>query len=511
MNHRAHMSALWLAGLALALSPAFAREIPHGRGFRKVPRFIGQPAQPQPLPPQVQPVHPHMAAQGRNGMHADSYSSGATNTGGPLGHNPQVRSRALGLIGGECGTVCFDSQGRVIAVSGKFTGMRLLLLDPETLEILAEHDLPNRKSNLTFNMDKILNDTSGGGYFHLDDQDRPVIANADRHLQIFEVIDYRGKLRWNLVSDFDLNPVLSPDALVTDAIPAWNGLIWFITRQGLIGTVDPSTGQIETTQLPGEEIQNSLAVAPDGVYLVSDHALYRFEANAQGQPVSTWRETYDRGTGVKPGSLNQGSGTTPTLLGDDLVAICDNADSQINVLVYERLPGFTGNRLIVQQPVFTAGASTTDNSLIGYDGSLLCVNNYGYEGPFSNPRTEPGIVRIDIAPNHQSWSIAWQSNEASQSTVPKLAIGNGLVYVYTRLDGTKDKVQAWYLTALDWRTGDTVFKIFMGTGKLWNNNYAPITLSPQGVAYIGCLNGIIRVRDGLPGEPLQKRRKFGFF
>ncbi len=487
-----------------------AREIPHGLGFRKAPRFIGTPAVSNPLPPMALPAHPFLAAQGQNGMHSDSYSSGTYAWSGPLGHNPQIKSRSFGVIGGECATVVFDGNGNLITVAGKFTGMKLLLLDPESLHILASYDLPNRESNKTLNMSKIMNDTSGGGYFHLDYAHRPVIATAERRVQVFEAVQSGRSYQWNLVEDYDLNVALPNDALITDAVPDYNGQIWFITRQGIVGTVQRGSGVIQTMQLPGEEIQNSVSIAADGVYLVSDHALYRFEA-PNGMPQWTWRETYDRGTSVKPGSLNQGSGTTPTLVGDDLVAICDNADGQINVLVYERLPGFVGNRLIVQQPVFTYGKSTTDNSLIGYDNSVVVVNNYGYEGPFSNPRTEPGITRIDIDPSHQGWNVAWTSQEASQSTVPKLSIGNGLLYVYTRLDNTKKRVQAWYLTAIDFRTGQTVYKIFMGTGVLWNNNYAPITLGPNGSAYAGCLNGLIRIRDGLPGEPKQKRRRLGLF
>jgi hypothetical protein len=482
--------------------------IRQGMGFRQQPLFVGQPAVAKPLAPLAIPAHPFLADQGRNGMHADSYASGTHPFAGPVGNNPQMTTRSLGLIGGECATVAFDAQGRIMTVSGSFNGFRLLLLDPDTLEVLASHDLPKRTGGSIFNIQAILNDTSGGAYFHLDDQHRPVIVNAHRRLQVFEVVTRsNGRLAWNVAEDYDLNAALPRDAKVTDAIPDFTGLYWFVTRQGDVGTVDRHTGTIKVHTLVGEEIQNSLAVAPDGVFVVSDFALYRFEADLMGNPLPTWRQTYDRGTSAKPGSINQGSGTTPTLLGTDLVAIVDNADSRVNVCIYKRGQNVSGSRLVVKQPVFAAGKSATENSLIGYGNSVICVNNFGYTTPFDNPWTEPGIVRIDVAPNRASHSVVWQSQEASQTTVPKLSVGNGLVYVYTRRRGTRRRVQAWYLTAIDFATGRTVFKILTGTGKRFNNNWAPITIGPNGTAYVGVLNGIIAMRDGRPGEPARTNRR----
>ena len=74
---------------------------------------------------------------------------------------------------------------------------------------------------------------------------------------------------------------------------------------------------------------------------------------------------------------------------------------------------------------------------------------------------------------------------------------SGLVYLYTK-DPQPWLVDAWYFTALDFRTGKTVFKVLTGTGWGYDNHWAPITLGPDGTAYVGVLNGIVAVRDG-PG------------
>ena len=54
---------------------------------------------------------------------------------------------------------------------------------------------------------------------------------------------------------------------------------------------------------------------------------------------------------------------------------------------------------------------------------------------------------------------------------------------------------AWYLTAVDFDTGETVFKVFTGIGRNWNNSYGPITIGPNGNAYIGVFNGLVSIAD----------------
>jgi hypothetical protein len=76
--------------------------------------------------------------------------------------------------------------------------------------------------------------------------------------------------------------------------------------------------------------------------------------------------------------------------------------------------------------------------------------------------------------------------------VPKVSLGNGLVYTYTKPQfGSQDP---WYFTALDFRTGQTVFKRLAGDGLGYNNNYAPVTLGPDGTAYVGVLGGLVALR-----------------
>jgi hypothetical protein len=313
-------------------------------------------------------------------------------------------------------------------------------------------------------------------------------------------------------------------------LPDWHGLLWFVTRHGLVGTIDRGNGTIQTMRLSGEGISNSFAVdETGGVYIVSDRALYRFDANSNGGPAVSWRVVYPNSGIHKPGQSDAGSGTTPTLMGSNWVAITDNADP-MDVVVYRRAirlrghrqqkkrgrsAGRTGKakrkakaRLVCSASVFPKGAGSTDNSLIGTNRSLIAENNYGYQisaGDLGGGTTVAGLTRIDVVKKKPKKGrkggkrkgrpkfrcrTAWTSNERAPSVVPKLSLDNGLVYTYTR-PPRSDGIDAWYLTTLDFRTGRTVYRRLAGTGFGFNNNYAPVTLGPDGTAYVGVLGGVV--------------------
>lgn len=510
------VAALCATVLVGATPPAFADEIPLAPGHRLVDHYDGAPATARPVPADAPPQHPYLAPNGRSGMHADAAGSGTHPYSGPLGRAPKVTSEKIAAIGGECATATFDSGGRLLTVCGTFSGFLLKLLDPRTLATLAEYQLPQRSSTVEaitrLDFEKIFKDTSGGAYFYLDDRDRVVLADSRQHvLRIAHGQNPDGSWKFTVENDWDLTSHVPHDCVswtnlfpsgvcdpVTSVMPDWQGRIWWVTRLGRVGTVDPATGALKSIRLDGEEIQNSFSVAEDGVSIVSDHALYSFRAAADGTPAVQWRQTYDRGTGTKPGSVNQGSGTTPDLFGDGYVAITDNADDRMHVLVYRRGTDVPADRrLVCEVPVFGAGASTTDNSLISWGNSLVVENNYGYENPTTltlGRSVVGGATRIDVRPDGSGCDTVWQSDVRSPSTVPKLSTANGLLYFYEKQPHALG-IDAWYLTAVDFRTGKRVWRQLTGTGLAYDNNWAPITIGPDGTAYVGVFNGIVAVRD----------------
>jgi hypothetical protein len=129
--------------------------------------------------------------------------------------------------------------------------------------------------------------------------------------------------------------------------------------------------------------------------------------------------------------------------------------------------------------------------------SIPVENNYGYTGPTSTENggvTTPGFARVDINANGRGCHTVWtNTSDAAPTVVSKLSEATGLVYTYTKGAGSSDP---WYFTAIDFRTGRTVYRQLAGTGVGYNNNYAGIAVAPDGDEYLGTLGGVVALRDG---------------
>jgi hypothetical protein len=479
--------------LALTLpAGAGATPIPQTRSFEA---FLGAPATPQPLRAPDPPRHPFMAPNGRSNLHDDGYQTDTYQGYGPLGRGGLAQSSASYLS--DCASITFDSKGRLVTVCVGIAQITLRLLDPVSLATLASFDLPGR--DLT--QGSPFTNFTGGGYFYLDNEDRAVLGTSQRHLLTVAETEAPG---FKLVRDVDLSGVVPAGDAIISALPDTSGRIWVITKGGVVATVDRDSAAVKSLATH-EGIGNSFAVDSDGsVSIVTNAALYRFEAGADGTPTVVWREAYENVGTQKPGQSQAGSGTTPTLIGAKYVAITDNADP-MHVLVYRRGHQVADGRLTCKLAVFGAGASDTDQSLIATPDLIVVENNYGYASPLSvelGLTTTPGLEGIRLRPDG-SCAQQWTSAEIAPTVVPKLSLAAGLVYTYTK-PARADAGDPWYLTAIDARDGHTVFKALAGEGLGYNNNYAPVTLGPDGAAYVGVLGGVVRLQDRQPLPALPK-------
>jgi hypothetical protein len=180
------------------------------------------------------------------------------------------------------------------------------------------------------------------------------------------------------------------------------------------------------------------------------------------------------------------------------VAITDTADP-MDVVVYRTARMLRGERRkVCEVPVFEAGASATENSLLGTKRSLVVENNHGYQdifGPNSGAPTVPGFARVDLNRGGTDCRRRWTNTDAAgASVVPKLSTKTGLIYTYTR--PADPAAEGYYCTALDFRSGETVWCQYAGSGFSFNNNYAGLALGPDGGAYLGVTGGIVALRDG---------------
>ena len=276
-----------------------------------------------------------------------------------------------------------------------------------------------------------------------------------------------------------------------------------------------------------EEIQNSFTVGKDGVYIDSNLAIYKLFFNEKTKRIEMdpiWAETFKKGNLIydndhtrKPGHLNRGTGTTPTLMGDDYVIIGDNDTSQINLVVYAQETG----ELVFKQKIFEPNGSAVENSMVAYKNSIIIGNTYGYVDPFSANETTGGIIRFDLVDGKfvqkKDWPAAGHFDP--KTATPKMSAANGMIYVYNRSDTSYNGHLDWQLTAIDYRMGYRVFylrpyfdkKVFkdnaglisksfsMGNKnydrKVFNNIWATYTFGPNNSIYIGTYRGFIRFKS----------------
>jgi hypothetical protein len=285
-------------------------------------------------------------------------------------------------------------------------------------------------------------------------------------------------------------------------------------------------GEIHIENEPFEQIQNSFTVGPDGVYIVTNVGLYKLSFNETTRHIEldpNWKPSYKNGhlfyendRVVKPGHLNNGSGTTPTLIEDRFVAIVDNAPGRVNLNVFRQKDG----TLVSKLPLFEEGAGAVENSVVAYEDHLIVGNTYGYTDPFIENPTAGGIERYDYDPEKDSYvkREGWPAvgHFDGKTATPKLSTAHGLFYVYHRDIDEASSHNDWQLTAIDFRTGWPVFSIkgwftneafddnvsgivkkkTLGKDdygrKVFNNIWGTFSFGPGNSIFIGTYRGYVR-------------------
>ena len=524
--------------------------------------------------------HPFMATNPRATIHNNGYMTDAYASGGPPLSKAQP-TPIYKSLDGLCATHVFDADSGgnllTVCIGTTLTSLRsrtMHALDPATLKVRKSIALPAAPGS--------PKSFSGGGYFYLDNNltpPRSIIAASDRciHEIGYDASTSTFKEFAEVAKEGVAIPSLPPGTLhgdkaatvggynigealgsagnqcnatpsdekgkIASVMPDSKGNYWAITEgdseqpaQVVVARVGPDSQGKRTLQsvhkmdlsptdtrsgaTAVEHIVNSLATDNEGgIYIVSDYAMYRFDADGSNAPVVTWRATYDRCLGgscttPKPGQASIGSGTTPTLVSDQFVAIADGA-TPMKVVVFRRektLP--TGaKRLHCTAEALPGVANTaTENSLVANGPDLYVENNYGYVDVNSTKgdlTTEPGIGRVTMKSNGVCSSETINKTYGAPSVVAKLSKANNLLYSYVKKGGDKP---GWSFVGFDLRQGTAtygspVIDWFIGTGDKYNNNFAPVTIGPSGKTYVGLNTGIVLVDyDAVPTAAQRRRR-----
>lgn len=468
---------------ALESQPATAAEA-------GLPDYVGGPAIETAYAPLNIPENPYLDAV-RNGIHEQTYNSDVTVYAGPLGNSPSVVTFKVDPLVAACPTVLFDESNRIIATCITLESTQLLLLDPYTLETLAIEHLPP----------KIFvpggeENASGGAYIHLDNEGRVVVGPSNKYVQRYKIKHNHDGFSWVLDEDFDLSSLVPGDVEITDTVVDYEGRLWFTSATGLIGYVNESTTpfSLETYDFR-EKTQNQVAIDPSGIYIVTVEAMNKLMVDAATGEISLqWRTAYDNSGGLGNGGISVGSGTSPTLFGenDDLVAVTDNAASQLHINLYDLATG----REICSHPIFEPGKGGAENSPAGYGDQIVVSNNFGFPGFFGGSPfdVENGLVKLEVNAERSACTTVWYNTDIKATPVPFFSTTTGLIYTYSLTEGD-NQAQGWYLDLVDWSTGLSVNKTWVGNGPEFDNIVQQIAITPYGGALVSVRNGFVMLRD----------------
>src|SRR3954468_5014831 len=141
--------AIAIACLAALPAAAQASPIPDPDRTPGIVEFDGAAASPRPVAAPPPPQHPDMAPNERSNLHVAASQTDTNVPPGPLGREMSTLSTFYSAV---CGSVTFDSRGRIVTVCVGFAGPTLRLLDARTLDELASFPLPPRQSPPTGNV-----------------------------------------------------------------------------------------------------------------------------------------------------------------------------------------------------------------------------------------------------------------------------------------------------------------------------------------------------------------------
>lgn len=458
--------------------------------------------------------NPYLGINSLATMHGDAQSSDATPFAGP--GDPGVGGTWKVTFTNHwaaCPTILAGQDGYIQALMTQFLGSdakvrkpKLAIIEPASGAQLGAMEIPTGA-------------LLGGVYAYLDGDSNLVMVDGTNALTWISHSQDGMKVWVSRRIDLTDAMKLEPKDHVVGIVPDWHGRIWVASERGVVGLIDPKRNVVRLTKLqqysPTERIDNSISACPQGVSVITSYGIYMLGADAStSKPRIIWTHSYDRGTKQKPGQLSHGSGATATFFGpngSDYVMLSDNADRQEKLIVYRSADGSA----VGQGPLFTPGASGTENSMIGVQNSIVGACTFGY--PYAQyPDTKPAY-RAQVAPGMERWDVnddasgitlKWRNNGIYSAAVPRLSTTDNLIYTCERPRGPAGVLTGpvVYACAIDMDSGRVVHRQRLPrlANLLAGGDPSQMVgvIDKHGVWWQGTIGGIYRISrhgDGVSG------------
>lgn len=416
------------------------------------------------------------------------------------------------------GWVLFDSKGNIL-----FGGVNVLSGKHEFRRFNSNMELLSSLSLSYENLTSIL----GGIYSFLDHEDC-IWTSTD--VTIHRLCERGSRMEEDMrFNVWEIHPEgFSADETILSMIPLYSPSAWmeiaFLTigikyvrqgnflraevpgaKLGILRVKDKNSVEVYHHTFEGEAIQNAAALdRDDNLYVVTNRKLYKIKFQKKSNTFEVkWSYSYEPGPPpedieceegastfgclllnyLKKVRFFDGSGTTPTLMGDneEYVGFADG-DRPMKVIV---LRTHDGSPVEVNPPVpFSHDPlSQTENTLAYVHRKFVVENN--------NPHgTGVACYEIKGTYSHERVELRWVNEEVfAPNNVPLVSGSSNAAFVYELQEGER-----WFLTALDMDTGEIRWRKFIGEGMDFNSMYAPLDLNDRGEIYIGLFGKILRVR-----------------
>ena len=458
--------------------------------------------------------NPYLGINSLATMHGDAQSSDATPFAGP--GDPGVGGTWKVTFTNHwaaCPTILAGQDGYIQALMTQFLGSdakvrkpKLAIIEPASGAQLGAMEIPTGA-------------LLGGVYAYLDADSNLVMVDGTNALTWISHSQDGMKVWVSRRIDLTDAMKLEPKDHVVGIVPDWHGRIWVASERGVVGLIDPKRNVVRLTKLqqysPTERVDNSISACPQGVSVITSYGIYMLGADAStSKPRIIWSHSYDRGTKQKPGQLSHGSGATATFFGpngSDYVMLSDNADRQEKLIVYRSADGSA----VGEGPLFTPGASGTENSMIGVQNSIVGACTFGY--PYAQyPDTKPAY-RAQVAPGMERWDVnddasgitlKWRNNGIYSAAVPRLSTADNLIYTCERPRGPAGVLTGpvVYACAIDMDSGRVVHRQRLPrlANLLAGGDPSQMVgvIDKHGVWWQGTIGGIYRISrhgDGVSG------------
>lgn len=458
--------------------------------------------------------NPYLGINSLATMHGDAQSSDATPFAGP--GDPGVGGTWKVTFTNHwaaCPTILAGQDGYIQALMTQFLGSdaklrkpKLAIIEPASGAQLGAMEIPTGA-------------LLGGVYAYLDADSNLVMVDGTNALTWISHSQDGMKVWVSRRIDLTDAMKLEPKDHVVGIVPDWHGRIWVASERGVVGLIDPKRNVVRLTKLqqysPTERIDNSISACPQGVSIITSYGIYMLGADAStSKPRIIWSHSYDRGTKQKPGQLSHGSGATATFFGpngSDYVMLSDNADRQEKLIVYRSADGSA----VGEGPLFTPGASGTENSMIGVQNSIVGACTFGYpyaQYPDAKPayraQVAPGMERWDVNDDASGITLKWRNNGIYSAAVPRLSTADNLIYTCERPRGPAGVLTGpvVYACAIDMDSGRVVHRQRLPrlANLLAGGDPSQMVgvIDKHGVWWQGTIGGIYRISrhgDGVSG------------